>query len=189
MVYLDEAGKGKTKTILEEKNFVAIGKMFVHIWGEKESIPDLCFIVEEVSKNNFEATNIDLVLDTFGKTIEDSVAKLVSLTGHHISNVLTEGHGFDEFIEAVASGTMDDYRRFYKIIDFTLAKTSENVSSELSRKINEMLDSNYSKLFVEKLPLLIQTVEARNNSNVIKAEQLIAEFSQYPRFIKRPNFF
>ena len=73
---------------MENKHFVAIGKMTIDNLSAEWNIPDLHFIVNRTSDGLFEATNIELILDSSGKSIEKSIEGLTGLTIHYITTVM-----------------------------------------------------------------------------------------------------
>ncbi|GHU50051.1 hypothetical protein FACS1894200_09290 [Spirochaetia bacterium] len=121
---------------VEGKNFVGIGKMMLDNLNSDWNIPHLHFIVNKTPSGNYEATNIELILDAIGETIEESIERLSELTIHHITAVMTEGPGYEQFIEIANTTVMEDYWKEYRNIEFSLARKGKDLSHELSRKIN-----------------------------------------------------
>jgi hypothetical protein len=122
-------------------NFVAIGKMMIHNLSPNWNIPALHFIIRKAGDGVYEATNIDLILDAEGKTIEESIEALSGLTLHYIETVMRKGRGYDEFLDKAASLVMEDYWRAYRVVDFKLARIRKDLSHELSNKINAAIQN------------------------------------------------
>jgi len=127
------------------KNFVAIGKMFIDSPDTEWNIPHLHFIVNKTPSGQYEATNIELFLDSCGSTLEDAVAELSGLTIHHITTVMEKGCGYKEFIECVDTEAMDDYWRAYRVIEFTLAEKGRDLSHEITKRINAAIKSRLAE--------------------------------------------
>jgi len=103
---------------MTNKHFIAIGKMTIDNLNTEWNIPDLHFIVNKTPSGLFEATNIELILDSIGNSIEEAIEGLTGLTIHYITSVMEKGRGYDEFIEKVNSLVMEDYWREYRNIEF-----------------------------------------------------------------------
>ena len=93
---------------MDNKHFVAIGKMTIDNLSTEWNIPDLHFIVNKTPSGLFEATNIELILDAAGSTIEEAIEGLIGLTIHYITAVMEKSRGYDEFIEKVDSLAMEE---------------------------------------------------------------------------------
>ena len=116
---------------MENKQFVAIGKMMIDSLNTEWNIPHLHFIVNQTPSGLFEATNIELILDSSGNTIEEAVKSLSGLTIHYITTVMEKGCGYDEFIAKANSLAMEEYWREYRNIEFTLARKGKDLSHEI----------------------------------------------------------
>jgi hypothetical protein len=121
---------------MDNKHFVAIGKMTIDNLSTEWNIPDLHFIVNKTPSGLFEATNIEFILDSDGKTIEDAIEGLIGLTIHYITSVMEKGRGYDEFIEKINSLAMEEYWREYRNIEFSLARKRKDLSHDIANKIN-----------------------------------------------------
>ena len=121
---------------MSDKHFVAIGKMAIDNLSADWNIPALHFIVGKTPSGLFEATNIELILDSTGSDIEEAIEGLIGLTVHYITAVMEKGRGYDEFIEKANSLAMEDYWREYRNIEFSLARSRKDLSHEIASKIN-----------------------------------------------------
>jgi len=121
---------------MDNKHFVAIGKMTIDNLSTEWNVPDLHFIVNKTPSGLFEATNIEFILDSDGKTIEDAIEGLIGLTVHYITSVMEKGRGYDEFIEKINSLAMEEYWREYRNIEFSLARKRKDLSHDIANKIN-----------------------------------------------------
>jgi aspartate oxidase len=136
---------------MENKNFVAIGKISIGMLGTEWHIPILHFIVNKTPSGLYEATNIEFILDSSGNTIEEAIEGLIGLTKHYITTVMEKGKGFDEFIEKANSVTMEDYWRDYRVFEFTLARTGRDLSSEITSKINAAVKNMLAEEVIQQI--------------------------------------
>jgi len=136
---------------MENKNFVAIGKIMIDTLGTDWNIPNLYFIVNKTPSNLYEATNFEMILDASGSTIEEAINQLSSLTFHYVYTVMSKGRGYDEFIENVNSRIMEDYWQEYRNIEFNLARHKKDLSHELSNKINAFIKSMLSEEIIRHI--------------------------------------
>ena len=113
---------------MDNKHFVAIGKMTIDNLSAEWNIPALHFIVNKTQSGVFEATNLELILDAAGNTIEGAIEGLTGLTIHYITAVMEKGRGYDEFIDKVNSLAMEEYWREYRNIEFSLARNRKDLS-------------------------------------------------------------
>ena len=121
---------------MDNKHFVAIGKMAIDNLSTEWNIPDLHFIVNKTSSGLFEATNIELILDSAGDSIEEAIEGLIGLTIHYITTAMEKGRGYDEFLDKVNSLVMEEYWREYRNIEFSLARDRKDLSHEIANKVN-----------------------------------------------------
>jgi len=121
---------------MDNKHFIAIGKMTIDSLSAEWNIPDLHFIVNRTPSGLFEATNIELILDSIGSSIEEAIEELIGLTIHYITAVMEKGRGYDEFIDKVNSLAMEEYWREYRNIEFSLARNRKDLSHDIANKVN-----------------------------------------------------
>ena len=121
---------------MDNKHFIAIGKMTIDSLSAEWNIPDLHFIVNKTPSGLFEATNIELILDSIGSSIEEAIEELIGLTIHYITAVMEKGRGYDEFIDKVNSLAMEEYWREYRNIEFSLARNRKDLSHDIANKVN-----------------------------------------------------
>ena len=160
------------------KHFVAIGKMTIDNLSTEWNIPVLHFIVNKTSSGLFEATNIELILDSSGNTIEEAIEGLIGLTMHYIKAVMEKGRGYDEFIDKVNSLAMEEYWREYRIIEFSLAKYRKDLSHDIANKINaaikNMLAEEITHQIKDVAAGVVQTIISNINIQVSALEDLKA---------------
>jgi len=119
----EEKTLDKTETSfvpVDQKKFVGIGKMGFET-NKEWNIPSLHFMVDKTISGNYEATLLEFGLISWSETEEAAIKSLVRQTHSHILTV-TEKAGFDELIKSVDDHVMDDYWRFYRKIEFSLAR-------------------------------------------------------------------
>jgi len=136
---------------MDNKHFVAIGKMTIDNLSTEWNIPDLHFIVNKTPSGLFEATNIELILDAAGSTIEEAIEGLIGLTIHYITAVMEKSRGYDEFIEKVDSLAMEDYWREYRNIEFSLARDRKDLSHDIANKINAAIKSMLAEEITQQI--------------------------------------
>ena len=141
---------------MNNKHFVAIGKMTIDNLNTEWNIPDLHFIVNKTPSGLFEATNIELILDSTGNTIEEAIEGLIGLTIHYITAAMEKGRGYDEFIDKVNSLTMEDYWREYRNIEFSLARNRKDLSHDIASKVNAAIKN----ILAEEITQQIREVSA-----------------------------
>ncbi|MCL1836118.1 MAG: hypothetical protein FWG46_01075 [Treponema sp.] len=136
---------------MENKHFVAIGKMTIDNLSAEWNIPDLHFIVNKTPSGLFEVTNIELILDSSGETIEDAIEGLIGLTIHYITAAMEKGRGYDEFIEKVNSLTMEEYWREYRNIEFSLARNRKDLSHDIANKVNAAIKNMLAEEITQQI--------------------------------------
>jgi len=141
---------------MDNKRFVAIGKMTIDNLSAEWNIPDLHFIVNKTPSGLFEATNIEFILDAAGNTIEESIEGLSGLTIHYITAAMNKGRGYDEFIDKVNSLAMEEYWREYRNIEFLLARNRKDLSHDIANKINAAIKN----MLAEEIKQQIKNVAA-----------------------------
>ena len=160
---------------MDNKHFVAIGKMSIDNLSTEWNIPDLHFIVNKTPSGLLEATNIEFILDSTGNTIEEAIEALIGLTIHYITSVMEKGRGYDEFIEKVNSLSMEDYWREYRNIEFSLARKRKDLSHDIANKINAAVKNmlteeitqqirdvatGVAKIIISNINIQVSTLEA-----------------------------
>jgi len=136
---------------MNDKHFVAIGKMAIDNLNTEWNIPDLHFIVNKTPSGLFEATNIEFILDSAGNTIEEAIEGLIGLTIHYITAVMEKGRGYDEFIDKITSLAMEDYWREYRNIEFSLARNRKDLSHDIASKINAAIKNMLAEEITQQL--------------------------------------
>ena len=144
-----------TKTVsVDDKDFVGIGKIVLESNAEW-NIPHLHFMVNKTTSGNFEAVLLEFGLVSWSETINDSIKSLVKQTHSHILSAM-ERVGFDQFIQEVDDHVMDGYWRYYRKIEFSLARNGRDLShemdSKLVRAIKAML-SEETKKYIREIAL------------------------------------
>jgi len=136
---------------MNDKHFVAIGKMAIDNLNTEWNIPDLHFIVNKTPSGLFEATNIEFILDSAGNTMEEAIEGLIGLTIHYITAVMEKGRGYDEFIDKITSLAMEDYWREYRSIEFSLARNRKDLSHDIASKINAAIKNMLAEEITQQL--------------------------------------
>jgi hypothetical protein len=136
---------------MNNKHFVAIGKMMIDNLGADWNIPNLHFIVNKTASGLFEATNLELILDSAGDSIEEAVEGLSGLTVHYITAVIEKGRGYVEFIDKANSLIMEDYWRAYRNIEFSLAREGKDLSHDIASKVNAAIKNMLAEEIVQQI--------------------------------------
>jgi hypothetical protein len=138
---------------MENKHFVAIGKIVFETPGFPWNIPHTHFIVNKTASGLFEATNLELILDSTGNSVKESAQALARLTTNYIMEIMMNRRGHEERIEVVDTNVMEDYWREYRKIEVELSKTKHDLSHNLDRlcvtAIKETMDESYKKLIYD----------------------------------------
>jgi len=139
---------------MDNKHFVAIGKIVFETPGFSWNIPHTHFIVNKTASGLFEATNLELVLDSVGSSVEESAETLARLTANYIMEIMMKRRGHDELVEAVDTVVMEDYWREYRKIEVELSRTKHDLSHNLDRlwvaAIKETMDEYLKEIIYEK---------------------------------------
>ena len=161
--------------IMDNKHFIAIGKMTIDNLSTEWNIPDLHFIVNKTPSGLLEATNIEFILDSSGNTIEEAIESLIGLTIHYITAVMEKGRGYDEFIDKVNSFAMEEYWREYRNIEFSQARKRKDLSHDIANKINAAIKNmlaeeitqqirdvaaGVAKIIISNINIQVSTLEA-----------------------------
>jgi hypothetical protein len=136
------------------KHFVAIGKIVFETPGFSWNIPHTHFIVNKTASGLFEATNLELILDSIGDSIEESAQTLARLTANYIMEIMMKRRGHDELGQVMDTDVMEDYWREYRKIEVELSKTKRDISHNIDRlwvkAIKETMDENIKQIIYEK---------------------------------------
>jgi hypothetical protein len=136
------------------KNFVAIGKIIFETPGYSWNIPHNHFIVNKTESGNYEATNLDLILDAIGTSLDEVTKELVKLTVAYVMEIMKKGTAHDELIQVVRDAAMEDYWKEYRTIEFELSRDKRDMSHNMDRHwvaaIKETMDEHLKKIIYEK---------------------------------------
>jgi hypothetical protein len=139
---------------MDNKHFVAIGKIVFETPGFPWNIPHTHFIVNKTASGHFEATNLELILDSIGDSIEESAQTLARLTANYVMEIMMKRRGHDELGEVMDTSVMEDYWREYRKIEVKLSKTKRDLSHNMDRlwveAIKETMDENIKQIIYEK---------------------------------------
>jgi len=139
---------------MENKRFIAIGKIIFETPGFPWNIPHTHFIVNKTASGLFEATNLELILDSVGSSVEESAQILARLTANYIMEIMMKRRGHDELIEVVDTDAMEDYWREYRKMEVKLSRTKRDMSHNLDRHwvtaIKETMDEYLKEIIYEK---------------------------------------
>ena len=138
---------------LGDKNFVAIGKIMFETPGFSWNVPHTHFIINKTPSGLFEATNLELILDSVGKTVNEAADTLGRLTANYVMEIMFKRRGHDELIEVMDTGVMEDYWREYRKIETNLSRSKGDLSHNLDRHwvtaIKETMDENFKEIIYE----------------------------------------
>ncbi|MFP3041986.1 hypothetical protein LQZ19_09215 [Treponema primitia] len=109
---------------MDDKNFVAIGRIIFETPGFDWNIPHTHFIVNKTAFGNYESTNLEFILDSVGSTVEESAQNLSRLTASYVMDIIINRKGHDDLIEVVKESHMEDYWAEYRAIEIKLSRTS-----------------------------------------------------------------
>jgi hypothetical protein len=139
---------------MDNKHFVAIGKIVFETPGFSWNIPHTHFIVNKTASGLFEATNLELILDSIGVSIEEAAQTLARLTANYIMEIMMKRRGHDELGEVMDTSVMEDYWREYRKIEVILSKTKRDISHNMDRlwvkAIKETMDESIRQIIYEK---------------------------------------
>jgi len=153
---------------VNDKNFVGIGKMIFESSAEW-NIPHLHFMVDKTASGNYEATLLEFALVSWSETLDDAIRSLIKQTHSHILSVLIR-KGFEQLIDDVDSHAMDGYWKYYRRIDFTLARVGKNLSHQMD---NPSIREMKAIISEERKNYLLEV--ARDN-----AENIVNELDKIP---------
>jgi hypothetical protein len=139
---------------MDNKHFVAIGKIVFETPGFPWNIPHTHFIVNKTVSGLFEATNLELLLDSIGDSVEQAAKTLARLTANYIMEIMMKRRGHNELIEVVDTDVMEDYWREYRKIEVELSRTKRDISHNMDRlwvkAIKETMDESIKQIIYEK---------------------------------------
>ena len=131
-------------------NFIGAGKIMYNNFSPDFNIPHLHFLVIE-HDSFFEAVNIELQLFAIGESKESVVVELATLTSTHIVTVLSQGRGYDEFVETALEETMNNYWKEYRKIEFEAAKNKKDIGHNTEQRINNLIMENFRSMIKERI--------------------------------------
>jgi hypothetical protein len=139
---------------MDNKHFVAIGKIVFETPGYPWNIPHTHFLVNKTASGLFEATNLELILDSVGGSLTESAQTLARLTANYIMEIIMKRRGHEELAEVVDTNVMEDYWREYRKIEVELSRTKRDISHNMDRlwveAIKESMDENIKQIIFEK---------------------------------------
>jgi hypothetical protein len=138
---------------MDNKRFVAIGKIIFETPGYPWNIPHTHFIVNKTPSGMFEATNLELILDSIGDSAEEAAKTLANLTANYVMEIMLRRRGHEELAEVMDTNVMEDYWREYRKIEVELSRTKNDLSHNLDRlwvtAIKETLDESFKNMIFE----------------------------------------
>jgi hypothetical protein len=139
---------------MDNKHFIAVGKIIFETPGFSWNIPHTHFIVNKTGSGLFEATNLELILDSVGNSVEESAQTLARLTANYVMEIMMKRRGHDELIEVVSNSVMEDYWCEYRKIEVELSRTKKDISHNLDRlwvtAIKETMDDYLKEIIYDK---------------------------------------
>jgi hypothetical protein len=138
---------------VDDRDFVGIGKMFFNTPDASWNIPHLHFLVDSQQPGYYEAICLEFALVASGKTPEESIEGLATLTHSHIMAVMENGDRYDQFLALVDNYAMEDYWRTYRVIEFSLARQgkdlSHNIDKQIERAVRSLISAKRDKALDE----------------------------------------
>jgi hypothetical protein len=115
-------------------------------------------MVDKTTSGNYEATLLEFGLVSWSESENEAIKSLVKQTCFYILSVM-ENSGFDRFVEETDNRVMDDYRRRYRKIEFSLARRGRDLSREMDSKLMRAIKNMLSE---ETMEIIRKT--AKNNA-------------------------
>jgi hypothetical protein len=115
--------------------------MFFNTPDAEWNIPHLHFLVDNQRPGYYEATCLEFGLVAAGKTPEESIEGLATLTHSHIMAVMENGDHYDQFLKLIDNYVMEDYWRKYRLIEFSLARQGKDLSHHIDKQIERAVKS------------------------------------------------
>jgi len=167
---------------MENKNFVAIGKIVFETPGYSWNIPHTHFIVNKTASGLFEATNIQLTLDSIGDTIEDAAKSLAQLTSKYIMEIMLKRRGHDELKELMDSTAMEDYWREFRKIEVDLSRTKNDLSHRFDRiyitAVKETIEDTIKKAIYDIAKIEAEKVYSALKGRIPEAVTLYVDYTK-----------
>lgn len=157
------------------RDFVGIGKMFFNTPDVNWNIPHLHFLVDSQRPGYYEATCLEFALVSSGRTPEESIEGLATLTHAHIMAVMENGDQYDQFLSLVDNYAMEDYWCKYRVIEFSLARQgqdlSHNIDKQIERAVKALISAKRDKALDElaKAQAADLIIEAKRISRLAEA--------------------
>ena len=136
---------------MDNKNFIAIGKIIFETPGFSWNIPHTHFIVNKTASGLFEATNLELILDSVGNSVEESAQTLARLTANYVMEIMIERRGHDELAEVVDTNVMEDYWREYRKFEVELSRTKKDLSHSFDRIMVKAAIETWDESFKKRI--------------------------------------
>lgn len=123
---------------MEDYKFVGVGKIVLKTFDkENYNIPHLHCLINK-TKDGFEVINLEFGLVTFATETGDAVASLARMLIEYVRRTIeTKDMGFDTLINVVSRDSMNDFWTEYRKIEFTLAKTKDDVGNQVIDRIKK----------------------------------------------------
>ena len=110
----------------------AIGKIIVRTPVEFEwRVPHLHLAVYK-QEEGFFCTNIEISLTAFGATVDQAVKNTASVTLQYLNQHVRTAEGYDALIELVDDHVMDEMWRDYRVADFQLGRSKQDIGNTLT---------------------------------------------------------
>ena len=167
---------------MENKNFVAIGKIVFETHGYPWNIPHTHFIVNKTDSGLFEATNIQLTLDSIGDSIEEAAKSLAQLTSEYIMEIMLKRRGHDELKELMDSTAMEDYWREFRKIEVDLSRTKRDLSHKFDRiyvaAVKETIEDSIKKAIYDVVKQEAEKVYSAVKGKIPEAVTLYIDYAK-----------
>lgn len=120
-------------------NFIGIGKIILsHDDNVSYNIPHLHFIISKSEDGVIEAISLEFSLVASGDTSERAVQHLAEMLVEYTKRTVAT-LSFDKLIEAVNNSYMDAFWREYRVMEFTLAKTKQDIGNAVIEQITKRI--------------------------------------------------
>jgi hypothetical protein len=169
----DQKVINKRSVSVEEKLFVGIGKMIFNTPPNVNwNIPHLHFLVDKIDDDRYEATVLEFGLVSSGKDQAEAIERLASQIHYYIFSVMEDERNYQQFIDIVDSYVMEDYWRYYRVIEFTLAKDGKDLSHKMDMQIQRAVKS----LIEEKTMALLDEIAKNNAVELVNEAKRMTSF-------------
>lgn len=121
---------------MDNYNFIGVGKIVLKNFDKEEyNIPHLHCLINK-TEDGYEVINLEFGVVTFATDTEEAVATLTRMLIEYIQRTV-ETYGFETLIDVVSKDAMNEFWTEYRKIEFSFAKTKDDVGHQVIDKIKE----------------------------------------------------